>query len=379
MITYKFKLYHNEKNRILESRIDIAGVIYNYCIALHRRYYRLYGKSLNVNQLQKHITKLKKLPKYQFWNLLGSQAIQDIAQRIDKAYQLFFRNLKHGIKTAPPGFKKVKRYSSFTLKQAGWKLVGSNRIVIMGEVYKFSKSRNIIGNVKTVTVKRSKAGELYVYFVTDLEIEPNGTMTGNSAGFDFGLKTFLKCSDNDTDDIESPLFLKRMLNQKAKLNRRFSRCKKGSSNWHSLKRQLAKLDEKIANRRRDWFFKLAHDLTDRFDYLFFETLNLKGMQRLWGRKVSDLAFGSFVEILKWVAAKKGKTVAFVDRFYPSSKTCSCCGYVKPKLELSERRWRCPSCQAEHDRDANAATNIHREGASSLGLGDVRRLSAAIAV
>jgi len=377
MITYKFKLYQNEKNRILTSKIDIAGIIYNHCIALHRRYYRLFGKHLSANALKMHITKLKKLPSYQFWNMLGSQAIQDIAERIDKAYKLFFRNLHHGIKTAPPGFKKVKKYSSFTLKQAGWKLIGSNRIVIMGEVYKFRKSRNIIGNVKTVTVKRSKAGELYVCFVTDLEVETNGTMTGNSAGFDFGLKTFLKCSDGN--DIESPLFLKQMLNRKAKLQKRFSRCVKGSSNWRSLKRQLAKLDEKIANRRRDWFFKLAHNLTDRVDYLFFETLNLKAMQRLWGRKVGDLAFGSFIEVLKWVAAKKGKTIALVDRFYPSSKTCSCCGYIKPKLELSERRWRCPSCQAEHDRDVNAATNIHSEGASSLGLGDVRRSSTAIAV
>lgn len=369
MLTYKFKLYHNEKNRILTSKIDIAGIIYNHAISLHKRYYRLYGKSLNVYQLQKHITKLKKLPRYAFWNMLGSQAIQDIADRIDKAYKLFFVNLKAGRRTAPPGFKKVKKYSSFTLKQAGWKLEGSNRLTIMGVQYKFSKSRNIIGKVKTVTVKRSKAGELYVYFVADLEIEPSETKTGNSAGFDFGLKTFLKCSDGT--DIESPLFLKHMLNRKAKLQKRFARCKRGSSNWHSLKYTLAKLDEKIANQRRDWFFKLAHELTDKFDHLFFETLNLRGMMKLWGRKVGDLALGAFVNILQYVAATKGKIVHFIDRWFPSSQLCSCCGY-RTKLELSDRRWRCPSCNAEHDRDANAATNILCEGASSLGLGDVRR-------
>ena len=377
MLTYKFKLYQSEKNRILDSRIDIAGIIYNHCIALHKRYYRLYGNSLNVNQLQKHITKLKKLPKYEFWNLLGSQAIQDIAQRIDKAYKLFFGNLKRGVRTAPPGFKKVKKYSSFTLKQAGWKLVGSNRLVVMGQTYKFSKSRNIIGKVKTVTIKRSKAGELYAYFVTDLEVEPSETRSGKSAGFDFGLKTFLTVSDGTS--IESPLFLRQQLHRKAKLQKRLARCVKGSSNWHSLKYTLAKLDEKIANQRRDFFFKLAHELTDRFDHLFFETLNLKGMQRLWGRKVSDLAFGTFLDILQYVAATKGKTVHFIDRWYPSSQLCNCCGY-RTKLELSDRRWRCPQCQTEHDRDTNAANNIHCEGASSLGLGDVRQgLAPAIAV
>lgn len=370
MITFKFKLYQSEKNKILDARIDIAGIVYNHCIALHRRYYRLYGKSLNVNRLKKHITKLKKRPRYAFWNMLDAQAIQDVTERIDRAYQLFFRNLKHGVKTAPPGFKKVKKYSSFTLKQTGWKLIGSNQIKIMGTVYKFHECRNIIGNVKTVTVKRSKAGELYLYFVTDHETETEEAKTGNSAGFDFGLKTFLKCSDGK--DIESPLFLKQSLNRKAKLQKRFARCQRGSSNWHSLKRQIAKLEEKIVNQRRDYFFKLAHDLTDCFDHLFFETLNLNGMKRLWGRKVSDLAFGTFIEILKWVATKKGKTVHFIDRWFPSSKTCSCCGHHKANLELSDRRWRCPSCQTEHDRDENAAVNILREGTSSLGLGDVRR-------
>lgn len=377
MLTYKFKLYRNESNRVLESKIDIAGIIYNHAIALHRRYYRLFGKSLNMYQLQKHITKLKKLPKYEFWNMLGSQAIQDVTERIDKAYKLFFGNLKRGVRTAPPGFKKVKKYSSFTLKQAGWKLVGSNRLIVMGQQYKFHKSRNIIGKIKTVTIKRSKAGELYAYFVTDLEIEPSGTMSGKSAGFDFGLKTFLSVSDGTS--IESPLFLRKMLTQKAKLQKRFARCVRGSSRWHSLKYSLAKLDEKIANQRRDWFFKLANDLTDRFDHLFFETLNLKGMQRLWGRKVSDLAFGMFLDILKWVAEKKGKIVKCIDRWHPSSQLCNCCGY-RTKLELSDRRWRCPQCQTEHDRDTNAACNIHCEGASSLGLGDVRQgLAPAIAI
>ena len=297
MITYKFKLYRNEKNSILTSKIDIAGIVYNRCIALHRRYYRLTGKMLNVNRLQAHLAKLKKLPKYAFWKRLDAQAIQDIAQRIDKAYQLFFGNLKRKVKTAPPGFKQVKKYSSFTLKQTGWKLVGSNQLVIMKETYRFHKSREILGKIKTVTIKRSKAGELYVYFVTDWDDDQTQATTGKSAGFDFGLKTFLTCSDGT--NIQSPLFLKRALSDKAKMNRRFSRCKKGSSNWHSLKYSLAKLDEHIANQRKDWFFKLAHALTDKFDHLFFESLNLRGMVKLWGRKVSDLSFSSFLDIVKY--------------------------------------------------------------------------------
>ena len=97
MKTYKFKLYRSKKNRHLHQQINISGLIYNHCIALHRRYYRLFGASLNAYALMKHITKLKKLPKYDHWNMVGSQAIQDIVQRIDKAYKLFFGNLKRAL------------------------------------------------------------------------------------------------------------------------------------------------------------------------------------------------------------------------------------------------------------------------------------------
>src|SRR5687767_3616747 len=103
--TYKYKLYRQKKNRHLHQQIDIAALVYNHCIALHRRYHKLTGKSLSQYDLMRHITKLKKLPKYAHWNLVGSQAIQDIVQRIDKAYRLFFGNLKRKVKTAPPGFK----------------------------------------------------------------------------------------------------------------------------------------------------------------------------------------------------------------------------------------------------------------------------------
>ena len=132
-------------------------------IALHRRYYRLYGKSLNVNKLMKHITKLKKQKRFAYWNLLGSQAIQDIAQRIDRSYKLFFENHKRGIRSAPPSFKKVRRYKSFTLKQAGYWLPDGNRIVIMGREYKYFKPREVEGKIKTLTVKRDSLGNIYLY------------------------------------------------------------------------------------------------------------------------------------------------------------------------------------------------------------------------
>ena len=372
MKTLKFKLYNHKRNRCLKRTINAAGVIYNHCIALHRRYYRMWGKHLNCAKLQAHIAKLRK--RNPFWQLVGSQAVQDICQRIEKAYQLFFKYHDKGVR--PPGFKKVKKYKSFTLKQAGYKFLGGNRVKIGSRVYQFWNSREIEGEVKTLTIKRTPLGELFMVVVVDDGSEPIIKFeTGRIAGFDFGLKTFLTCSEGFK--IEAPEFFKQSLNQVRKAGRQHSKKQKGSNGREKARKNLARRHEDIANRRQDWFWKLAHRLTDEFDVLYFETLNLKGMQRLWGRKVSDLAFREFLQILEWVAKKKGKQVAYIDRWFPSSKTCSCCGHVLESLDLSTRMWRCPSCQTVNDRDENAAVNIKMVGISTIGLGDVRQSQTAI--
>ena len=204
MKTYCFKLYNSKRDKYLHLKISLACEIYNHCIALHKCYYRLYKKSLNVYVLQKHLTKLKKQEKYSHWNELGSQAIQDITERIDRAYKLFFRNHKTGIKSAPPSFKKRRNYKSFTLKQAGYKLLENNRIRIGKKVYRYFKSREIEGNIKTLTIKRDTLGDIYLYFVVDIVDNPVGFRTGEIVGFDFGLKTFLTASNGE--DIKSPMF-----------------------------------------------------------------------------------------------------------------------------------------------------------------------------
>jgi putative transposase len=204
--------------------------------------------------------------------------------------------------------------------------------------------------------------------------------TSKIAGFDFGLKAFLTCSDSvavatlgaSGFKIESPLFLKSSLATLQKASKQHSRKQKGSNNREQARKHLVRCHETIGNRRRDWQWALAHKLTDQFDVLCFETLNLKGMQRLWGRKVNDLALGDFLQILEWVAKKKGKRVVYIDPWYPSSKTCWECGHVLDELDLSVRRWRCPACHQVNDRDDNAALNIKRVGSSTLGVGDVRQ-------
>ena len=350
----------------------------------------MFGKHLNVYRLMKHIAKLRKRIKY--WQQVGSQAVQDICQRIDKAYKLFFKQFKaqrkalpvvarrrsepSALRTRPPSFKKTRKHKSFTLKQAGYKFLSGNthraaaKIRIMDRVYKFSKSREIQGKVKTLTVKRNNLGELFILVVTDYVQESIAPVTGKIAGWDFGLKTFLTGSDSTT--IESPLFFNQTRNRLKAASRNLSSKKKGSNNWLRAKDNLNRVYEDVSNKRKDWFWKLAHKLTDEYDVLIFEDLNLDGMKRLWGRKISDLSFSSFLEILQAVTTNKGKLVHFVDRFYPSSKTCSHCGHINKELRLKDRVWDCKGCDTRGiQRDWNASVNLLRVGASTLGLENVR--------
>lgn len=374
MKTYKFKIYSSKKNQHLDRQVKVAGCIYNHIIALHKRYYKYFKRYPNKFQIQKHLTKLKKQSKFNFWNQLNSQAIQNICERIDFGYQKFFRKENK----RPPSFRKVRKFKSFTLKQTGWKLLEDNKIKIGKKVFKYFKSRDIEGNIKNVIIKKDTLGYFYLYFVTDHEeIDQNRIETGESAGFDFGLKTFLVGSDGSK--VRSPLFFKRSLKMIRKASKNLSSKQKGSNHRKKARLRLARYHKKIANQRNDFHFKLAKELCLQYDSIFLETLNLNGMKRLWGRKVSDLGFSQFVSILKHQSEKLGTNLVFIDKWFPSSKMCSDCLWINNDLKLSDRKWTCSSCGSFHDRDFNASKNIYREGTSSLRLGDIRLPSAAVAV
>jgi len=375
--TFVFKLYTSKKNKQFHGYMNDAASIYNHCIALHKRYYKLFGKYLNKYQLQKHITKLKKTKQYAHWKNVPSQAIQDITDRIDRAYQLFFKSEKKG-KVKPPSFRKKGKYRSITLKQAGFRTFDDNRIQIGKKIFKFFKSRIVEGVIKTLTIKRDPLGDIYLFFACEVEnAHPNRVMTGKSAGFDFGLKTFLTSSDGIK--IDSPLFFKAGSKSIKQASKGMSVKKRGSNNRQRARIHLARCHKKIGNQRKDYHFKLAQKLVKEHDYLFFENLSLKGMQRLWGRKINDLGFSNFLSIVKYYGQCTRSLVYLIDKFYPSSKTCHVCQNINDTLLLSDRTWQCFVCSTMHDRDINAAINIKIVGASTIGLGDVRPINLAIAV
>ncbi len=208
-----------------------------------------------------------------------------------------------------------------------------------------------------------KLGVYFLCFVCEKEDNPKPA-GGKSVGLDFGLKTFLTCSNGA--QIPSPLFFSKYLPLIRACSRSLSKKKRGSHRRFKAKIRLAKLHRKIKNLRTDFFYKLANSLSKQYTTIFIEDLNLKGMVKLWGRKINDLAFSEFVAILE-----RKTQVVKIDRFYPSSKTCSSCGTLKEDLSLKDRFFHCPSCGFSLDRDLNASINIYRVGASTLGVEAIR--------
>ncbi len=216
--------------------------------------------------------------------------------------------------------------------------LGGNRLRIGSTVYKFAQSREIEGAIKTVTIKRDALGDLSVYFSCDVAAAPvDRVMTGKKAGFDFGLAMYLTGSDGTVRQAPQPL--KRGLRRLAKANRELSRKPEESHHRSRAKAHLARVHKRVAHQRQAFHWDLAHQLCAQYDGIALETLNLQGMKALWGRKVADLGFGTFVQILHHVAYMWDSTTH----------------------TLRNRVWTCAACSMTHQRDHNAATNIYREG------------------
>ena len=374
MKVYRYKLYTNAKKGELKELIYRFGVLRNYVVKMYQGYYKLTGKSLSAYQLSNHIARAKKNQNRLTAKLvagLPSQAVQECIARVDKGYKNFFAYCKRKKcgkvinRVRPPSVRKPIKNLSFTLLQAGYRFSSTepNKIRIGKKTYGFFKSQELKGKVKRVTVKRDWRGDMWIVVLTDWTEAKGLPMTGEAAGYDFGLKTFL--TRHDGKHIEAPQFLKSNLARYRKLSKKLSKKVKGSRNRRKARLELNRFYRHLVNSREDWQWKTARSILNEFDVVCLEYLNLDGMKRLWGRKVSDLGFASFVNKLEYLSATSGKEVRKVGRFYASSQTCSECGHVnKVTKDLNVREWTCPKCGMHHDRDVNAAKNILLGGISS---------------
>ena len=373
----KHKLFHDKLLKYLHDELNICGVVKNHFLALAMRYYRRYGKGKpSYQKMSKHLTKLKRLEKYKHWNIPYAWSLQNILKRLAQS----FREIKT-LGRGHPQFKSCKKHKGMTFdgtqapiekvleKQKQARNHPTYRIRLKGRWYRFALHREIKGQITQVHVTRDALGDVYITLTEDyseVKIEPK---TGKAEGFDFGIKDFLTGSDGHR--YTSPMFYKHNAKQLAEAQRKYSRKVKGSNNRERERKNVARIHKKTANQRTDHHWKLAIQLCRKFDILFFEDLNLRGMKALFGKQVSDLAFGEFMQKMKHQSKKRIRCVLKIGKWVPSTKCCSVCDYHNKGLTLADREWTCPKCHTHLDRDHNAAINILKEGVASFGLGVVR--------
>ena len=370
------KLFHDKTLRYLHDECNICGVVKNHFLALCMRYYRRYGKGLSYAKMSKHLTKLKRLEKYRYWTIPYSWSLQNVLKRLAQS----FREIKT-LGRGHPKFKSCKKHKGMTFsgeqcpiekvldKQKNERNHPTYRIRLNGRWYRFALHRPIEGDIKRVQVHRDALGDMYITLTEDFSEVKYEPKTGKAEGFDMGIKDFLTGSDGHRET--SPMFYKHNAKKLAKAQQVYSRKVKGSHNQDRERKNVARIHKKTANQRTDHHWKLAIELCRKFDIMFFEDLNLSGMKRLWGKQVSDLAFGEFYRKLKHQSHKRIRCVLKINRWSPTTKECCVCGYHNKDLTLADRNWTCRSCDTHLDRDQNAAMNILKEGVASFRLGVVR--------
>ena len=369
MMGYKFRLYPNKEQAALINRtFGCCRWAYNHYLAEHNRLYKETGKVPTAFQNMKDLTAQKKV--FPWLGEVDATALQSAVKNLDAAFQNFFRRVRNGIKPCgyPQFKKKYSGHKSYTSK-----LVGKNIAVVDNKIklpklgyVEAAVSRPVSGRILSATVSRVPSGKYFVSILcTDVEID-DVPMTGAVAGVDLGIKDLAITSDGEKIPNNKRLYKadKRI----RRLARRFSRKKKGGKNREKARIRKARLEERVANQRKDDLHRATTKLVRSYDAIFMEDLNVKGMMKnhKLARAVSDVSFAEFKRQLTYKAERCGKIVREIDRFFPSSQLCSCCGYRNTETKnLSVRRWTCPECGAEHDRDVNAAVNILKEGMRTL--------------
>ena len=286
--------------------------------------------------------------------------------QLGDAFKRFFKG-----ESKYPQYRKKGINERFSLSNDQFKLKSKNnkphiQIPNLGLV---RMTEHLRYNGKILSAKVfTKGGKWFVSIAVELDdTQKPLPKTGKSVGLDLGITDLATLSDGTK--IQAPKPLKNKLKKLQRLSKSLSRKQKGSNNREKAKTKLSRLHLKIFNIRKDFLHKLTTDLVKRFDVICLENLNIKGMvkNRKLARSINDLGFYEFKRQLVYKANIHHKTVKELDRFYPSSKTCSCCGFKVDELPLSIRNWQCPSCNTTHDRDINASLNILNKADKVLTL------------
>ena len=366
---YKFRIYPTKiQIDFLNKQFGAVRFIYNYFLNQRDTQFKETGKSDSYYAQTKALKSMKGQEEFKWLKEINSQTCQQALQCLDAAYLKFFRK-----ETAFPRFKKKKNCQSFCVPQH-FKILEKGIIIPkLKSQIKCKFYREIIGEVKSLTISKTLTGKYFVSILVEQKNEYKQTSEGK-IGIDLGIKDFVTLSDGTKYSFSVSKKTKKL----KKLQHYYSKKQKGSKRKEKLRLRIARIYEKIANSRRDFQHKLSNKLTNEYQTICLESLKVRNMMKnhKLARAIGEASWYSFVNMLQYKGKWKGCDIIQIDQFYPSSKTCSRCNWKKENLKLSERSWICPKCGTIHDRDINAAKNILTYGLSlksiSSGTEDYKR-------
>ena len=368
----KIRLYPNKtQEQTLNKVLGCYRFVYNQMLAQKQNAYKTDKTNLKVTDLSKwfHGTLLKD-EQYVWLKEQNTKVMKQAIRQMDGAYQKFFKlhngfpkfKTKKDKQSALFPYEAISKHNTFETRHISLTTPLKNIKFRCSDLY-FSRLQKYNKNIRSATLSKTKSGNFFLSILIEMEDTELKKFkhTNEQVGIDLGVKDFVITSDGEV--FENKHFFKKDEKQLKKLQRQLSKKVKGSNNRKKAQVRIAKLFERITNKKDAYIHYVTNELLTYFDTIFMEDLNVQGMLRNHNlaKAIQEVGFYKFKETLVNKALVNNKQVVFIDRFYPSSKTCSVCGYKKRDLRLSDREWVCPKCGTKHDRDINAAVNILLEG------------------
>ena len=373
----KIRLYPNKEQELkLNKVLGCYRFVYNHMLALKQKEYNEKKKSLGLTDLSKYFHGiLLKDEQYEWLKEQNTKVMKQSIRQMLSAYDKFFKQ-HNGF----PKFKskKDKQSALFPLEAISKGNKFNERKITLTQPLKdirfrcsdlyFQRLHSYKEGIRSATLSKTKSGNYFLSILVELpqeEIVRFGR-TNEHVGIDLGIKDFVITSDGEV--FENKHFFKSQEKKIVKLQRQLSKKLKGSNNRNKQRIKIARVFETLTNQKETYIHSVVNELLTYYDTVFMEDLNVQGMLKNHNlaKVIQEVGFYRFKQILEDKARNNYKEVVFVDRFYPSSKTCHKCGYVNKELTLNDREWACPVCGEHHDRDLNAAINILMEGERIIG-------------
>jgi len=367
----KLKLYLNKEQKIYVNKlIGSSRYVYNSCLSHRIEEYKS-GNKIGFKETSKHLTELKQNEDTSWLKESHSKVLQQNLIDLDQAYKSFFKMNGSGF----PRFKAKHGKESCRFPVDAIMGVTGNRINIIRPLkdihFKCSKRDEIALNknqIKSGTLTKTKSGNYVFSVLIDTNLNKSLPKTKKTIGIDLGIKDFIVTSDNK---IYENIKIKRNNKQKLKkLYQNLSKKQNGSKNKDKTRIKLAKYHEKLNNIKENYLYHTVNQLLSENQTIVIEDLNVKEMMKTkyLAKSIQELSLSRFISILTYKAKWYGRDIIEIDRWFPSSKLCSCCGYKNQNLTLNDRVWTCPNCKSLLNRDLNAALNIKNEGEKILKIG-----------